>query len=123
MAALSKANIALKALEVMGVKPVGQSASSDDSSDLEECYENLYEELQADGLVEWASDANVPAKYVEPIANLMGLYRSGQYDLPAENLRRIIDFVGVDGEKGKNKISRLMASDQIEGMTYAGNYF
>lgn len=123
MAALSKANIALEALEKMGVKPVSQTADTDDSSDLEACYENLYEELQVDGLVSWASTSNVPALYVEVISDIMAVYRSDKYDVPVENLNKIVARVGVDGEKGKNKIRRLMETAAPEDDIYAGSYF
>lgn len=123
MADLSKANMALEALEKMGVKPVGQSAATDDSADLEACYEELYEELQADGLVEWASDAVVPGRYVGVVSDIMAIYRAGKYDIPADTFNKIASRVGIDGEMGKNKIRRLMREGPVENDVYAGSYF
>lgn len=123
MADLSKANIALEALEKMGVKPVSQSASPADSDDLEACYEELYEELEVDGLVEWASDAVVPGRYVGVISDIMAIYRAGKYDIPADIFNKIAARVGLDGEQGKNKIRRLMRVSVVENDIYEGSYF
>lgn len=123
MADLSKANLALDVLEKMGVKSMAGSVSSAISNDMEACYEELYEELQADGLVEWASDASIPGRYVGVVGDIMAIYRQDKYPMPPERFNAIAARVGLDGEKGKNSIRRLMRESPVEGDIYAGCYF
>ena len=122
MADMTKAQIADEALERMGVKPVGQDAETNDSNDLQAAYDELYAELEADNLVAWGATESVPERYVSTIAHLIAWSRISKYLPPPEVVNTIVADVGVDGEKGKNKLRRLIKPKHVDKIT-PGNYF
>ena len=117
------AQVATEALERLGVTPVGATDATTNATDMTRAYDELYLELQQDGLTTWASDAAVPSEYISVVSDLMALSRAGKFPPPPEKLNIIIAHVGVDGEKGKNKIRRLNASAKTTSTVVAGNFF
>ena len=115
--------VATEALERMGVTPVGTTPVTAHTTDMTRAYDELFLELQQDGLTTWASDAAVPSEYISVLADLMGLSRAQKFGTSAEKLNLIIAHVGVDGEKGKNKIRRLNANAKTTATVVAGNFF
>lgn len=57
MAVWSKATLANKTLEWMGVKPIGQAVSGEHSTFVQEAYESLYDDLQDSDLAPFAIGA------------------------------------------------------------------
>lgn len=122
MADMTKTQIADEALERLGVKPIGQTSNTDENADLQAAYDELYAELEADGLVYWGAAESVPERYVSTIANLMAYTRLHKYPPPATILTMITAETGNDGEKGKNKLRRLIKANHVNKII-PGNYF
>ena len=118
----TKTEVVTETLERMGATAIGATPATADSTDLGNAYDEVYFELEADGLTTWAFDASVPQKYVDILSDMMGIRRASKYGVPEEKLRMMIANVGADGERGKGKIRRFTAHKVTQEIA-AGNYY
>lgn len=62
--AVTRAEIANRALRKLGVLPFGQSADSNRTDAALQAYDEVYAYLEELGIVDWGSTASVPNEYV-----------------------------------------------------------
>jgi hypothetical protein len=85
--AKTKANIRDRALQMLNLLAVGQTAESEIASDFEDAYDQVYAKLSRDGLVSWLSNS-VPDEFVEEVATLVAARRLE--DVPMETKQEIL---------------------------------
>ena len=67
----TKAEIATKCVQLMGVLQAGQTINSDDSTLIQDAYDSLYLNLQADHSVDWGPDDDIPQQFENQITMLL----------------------------------------------------
>jgi hypothetical protein len=109
MAALTKAEMAQRAAEDgLGIARLGQAIQNQDKVRLEQAYDEVYADLQSEGIAAWASTASVPNEYVPHMANLMAHNCMGTYKLSNDRAQRLLMKTGSDGNLAKREIRKLL---------------
>ena len=117
----TKAEVRNQALNLLGVLMIGQSAQSQDATEIETAYEEIYADLKTEGLATWASTAEIPDKLVYHVVSLVALSRSETYGVSDSRYQRILNRAGVNGITAKREIRKLTNPD-YESMTEATDY-
>jgi len=99
--ARTKAEIRDRALRKLGRLALGQVAESNLAAEIEEAYDQVFDELKSENLVTWTSES-VPNEFAEPVASLVAFARSE--GVPTERYQRI----AVDALSAKMKIAGLI---------------
>jgi len=84
--ARTKTEIRNRVLRKLGKLALGQTAEAELADDIEEAYDQVYDTLESEGLVSWASDS-VPNQFVEHVVSLVAIERAE--GLPTERYQRI----------------------------------
>lgn len=103
--AVTKTDMANKALRKMGVLPQGQQATNAQSTDLKAAYDEVYDRLAEDDLVTWGSGQNVPDRFVQPVVALMAANRVNEWSVPQAKMQAIIS----EANNAMTLIRRLVA--------------
>jgi len=117
----TKAEVKAKALQMLGVLRLGQSAQNQDDVSIGDSYTEVYNQLKTLGLATWASTASVPNDIVPHMVALVA-YNSVYFDGVSEaRAQRILLKVGVNGETAKREI-RLLTTPAFESLDEPKNY-
>ena len=111
------AQIRINAAENLGILGEGETLESEVSSDLAEAYDDIYRELESEGLATWSSTADIPKQYSISVAMLVAEARAVKYKVPVERYQQI-KFEAAEGLK---KIRRLQARGMM-GQTKIENF-
>ena len=111
-----------RAAFVLGLRESNKTVDGNIAADLDNAYNEIYSELEADQNVYWASDAAVPNQYVKAMVDLVAWARAGEYPLSEERYKRVILTAGVDGDKPKKRI-RDQAVKTWSDETVPGQYY
>lgn len=87
MAVWSKATLANKVLEYIGVKPIGQSAPSDYSNYVQGVYESVYDRLQDSDLAPYAI-GSVPDWAKQPLVEYLAVKVGPRFGKPYPDAMR-----------------------------------
>lgn len=107
----TKAELRDRAAEMLGLLPVGQSLASQHATRIEASYDEVYQDLRTRGLNVWASDGDCPDEINPYVAALMALSCTETYPISEARYVRIVNKVGVDGQRGYTKISELVSPE------------
>jgi len=102
-----RADMINKALSRMGLRRGDATVTGARSTDLGLAYDEVYEELEEELLVDFASDGTVPNKIVNPIVALMCRARLDNYKTAPSRQRLIIADTGENGEIAKKLIRKM----------------
>ena len=89
MATMSKSEVADLTLENLGVKPIGQSAASEDSTLAQKVLDTIHDQLQKRRLAPFEMTA-VPEYAQIPLRDLASAELAGSYGLAGERLSLIV---------------------------------
>lgn len=103
----TKAEVRNQSLQMLGVLRIGQSPQDQDKTEIETAYDQVYLDLKKEGLATWAATGEVPGEIAPYMAGLVALSRNVTYPISTERNQRIVNLVGVDGERGKREIRKL----------------
>ena len=78
------------ALELLGVKAIGQTAKNKDTVRATKAYNEVYANLKTEGLAIWASTAAVPDDVAPHLEALMAFNAADAYGISGERYQRII---------------------------------
>lgn len=106
------AEIRDRAANDLGILRLGQSLQSQDSTRITSGYNEVYQQLKVDGLATWTSSGDVPTELVPHVVVLVAHNCLNAYGVAPERYQRIINASGVDGEKAKKEIKKLVTSYQ-----------
>jgi len=110
--AQTKAQIRDRALRMLGKLAIGANAVGEIADDIENAYDQVYEDLKSKGLVTWLS-ASVPDQFVEDVASIVAINRSE--GIPSERFKRIFARASVAELNISSKISgRFNNSRNVE---------
>lgn len=73
--AKTKQQVIDRALQELGVLPLGQNATAEWSSTMSDAYDEVFAALELKGLVSWGGTDSVPDEYVKPVSVLMAAQR------------------------------------------------
>jgi len=103
----SKAELRDQVLEYLGKKVIGQAASYNQQTDIEQAIDETYADLKADRLLTFSTTGDVPDDVTPHIKLLVALKRcSGISD---ERYMRLVGEAGEHGWKAKREIRRIVA--------------
>lgn len=117
----TKAEVRNQALNLLGVLMIGQSAQSQDATEIETAYDEVYADLKAEGLATWASTAEVPDKIAPHVVSLVALSRSETYGISDSRYQRILNRAGTNGMTAKREIRKITNPD-YESLTEPTDY-
>lgn len=104
----TRAEIRARALQVLGVVRIGQSAKAEDDTEIGTAYDELYEKLKKEGLATWVLTGNVPLELAPHVVRLVALSRTdGTYPISNDRLQRLVLQTGQNGELSLREIRRL----------------
>lgn len=103
------ADIRNDAAEKLGILAEGEQLGADASTDLDNAYLEVHDELERDGLIWWTNTANIPDAYVAPIVSLVAVSRAVTYKVPIDRFQQL----QVDELKAWRKIWKLSAKPAI----------
>lgn len=113
----TKAEVRNYTLQELGVLQLGQSAQSQDATEIETAYDEVYADLKSEGLAVWASTGSVPAKLVPHMVALVAYSRANTYGISNDRYMRIAAKAGT----AKSEIRRLVQPD-YESLTEPTDY-
>lgn len=118
----TKAEVRNQALQLLGVLQIGQSAQSQDATELETAYTEVYADLKKDGLATWAeAGSSIPDDVTPHLVSLMALSRTDTYGISDSRYQRIVNRAGNNGWLAKREIRRLAQPD-YESLEDATDY-
>lgn len=106
--AKTKAEIRDRAANELGKLRLGQSLQHPDKVRIESAYDEVYADLQNEGLNTWALTGKVPDKLVPYVSTLVALHCANTYGLSQARFQRIVAMTGPRGELAKREIRRLV---------------
>ena len=104
--AVTRAEIALRALRESGKIPFGQGGDPNMVSATEQAYDEVYSFLEELGIVDWASTASVPNEYSFFIVALTAYSMIGQLGTPSARVLKITR----DASTAEQEIRRVFNS-------------
>lgn len=107
----TKAELRDRAAEMLGLLPIGQTLASQHSTRIEAGYDEVYADLKTRGLNVWASTGDCPDEINPYVAALIALSCTETYPISEARYVRIVNKVGIDGQKGYLKISELVSPE------------
>lgn len=99
------AEIRNKAAKKLGLYGTGQTLQSAISADLDEAYDEVFDELKSLGLVTWAESAEVPDELVWPVVALTAFARVNEYAVPPGKYQRVV----ADAAIAERRIRQIQA--------------
>lgn len=114
----TESQLRIKALRLLGVLGVGRTPTSAQDNDMKEAYTEVYAELDKLNLVEWAEGSDIPAEFVDTVANLIASKRIDEYGVAGERYQRIMG----KALQAEITLSRLIASDYVSDTTSFTDY-
>ena len=114
----TKQEIRNKALRKLGRYRNNASPSASISADIDDAYLEVYERLENEGLVTWASDADIPTEYVGPIVALVASERATEYATSNDRYMRLVN----DSQRAEVIIRRLTNDSYIPSVTPISDY-
>jgi len=102
----------------LGVKTLGQALENSVSSDLDEAYNEVYDRLRAEDLVNWDISADIPTDVVDPVVYLVAFSRAVEYGVSGERYQRI----AIAASQSETRIRRSLQDDYFEDESEAKFY-
>ena len=106
------AEVRNRALVMLGKLPLGQTPSAPLSTDMEQVYDQVYQDLKNRGLVTWSATDDIPEEFVDQIAAIMAGRRSE--GIPQERYIRIVSASNA----AIKSISRLISGKYVNPRKY-----
>ena len=103
----TKAELRDQVLEYLGKKPIGQTATYAQQTDIEQAIDEVYADLQADKLLTFPTTGDVPDDVTPYIKALVAQRRSS--GLSEERYQRVMLDAGPNGATAKREIRRIIA--------------
>ena len=85
----TKAQIRDRAAVVLGIKGEGVLLASDEASDLDNSYSEVYAQLQKNNLPTWDEADDIPDEYAPHVVSLVAFGRIDDYPTPNDRYQRI----------------------------------
>jgi len=117
----TKAEIRQRVGEDLGLVPIGQSLESQDQARIDASFDEAYARVKENGLVSWASTAEVPDRIVPYFCLIMEEKLATSYSLPESRNLRIKTDAGPNGEIALANIAKLTIQ-QYESIDSATDY-
>lgn len=108
MADLTRAEMADRALEAIGAKAAGQSASAEDANRAMEAYDVVYYSLRKDQMAPFSLSA-VPEWAQGPIINLVGRELAATFGIAGTRLALILELA----DQGYLSLARQMSGPRM----------
>ena len=104
--AVTRAEIANRALRRCGKLAFSQTATSDLTDEALQAYDEAYSYLEELGLVDWGSTASVPNEYVFWVVAMTAYSMADTLGVPSERYQRI----ALDARSAESEIRRIKAN-------------
>ncbi len=101
--AVTRAEIANRALRRAGRLAYGQTATSELSNSALQGYDEIYDYLERLGIVDWGSTASVPNEYVPWVVALTAYNKADEWGISTDRYARIAQ----DANAAEREIRRL----------------
>jgi len=101
--AVTRAEIANRALRRCGKLAFGQTATSDLSDEALQAYDEVYSYLEELGIVDWGATASVPNEYAFWVIAMTAYSLADTLGIPNERYQRI----GIDANNAESEIRRI----------------
>lgn len=98
------AEIRNRALRMLGVLSLAQTAESNDVTEVDAYYAEVYADLKDDGLTTWSLAAEVPTELVPHVVALVALHGTETYGPSPARYQRIVAKAAI----AKREIRRLV---------------
>ncbi len=105
----TKAELRDQVLEYLGKKPIGQSATSAQQTDIEQAIDEVCADLKVDNLLTFPTAGDVPNDVLPYIKHLVAYRRSS--GLSEERYARVMNDAGDNGWKAKREIRRVITQN------------
>ena len=105
--ASTKANVRDRAANDLGILQLGQSLQSQDSTRIEQAYDEVYAELKKDGYATWAATGSVPDELTQHVVALVAFNCVGAYGVSPARYQRIVGAAAL----AKPEIRKLTTPD------------
>ena len=119
--AQTKAQIVDRAAQECGKLRLGQSLQTQDQTRFEAAYDEVYGELENEGLAVWLSTASVPTKLAKLMVFLVAHNVSGTYGISGARFERIVLITGAEDEKAYRQMKKIITpphSSEDENVDY-----
>ena len=105
---MTKSELRDRVLQKLGKVGLEQTAGHNLKTDIEQGIDEIYGELQAEGLAVWPSTGSVPTKLVRHVVNLVCLNRADGISIDRYN--RFLSEAGRNGSLAKREIRKIIAT-------------
>lgn len=113
------AEIRQRTAKRLGRLGVGMTLSSADNSHLTSAYSELHAEWTELGIAVWASSADVPNKFSEPVIRALAARVADDFGVSNDRYQRI---VSQGGQAAENMLRRLIAGEYQPDTTEFTDY-
>ena len=105
--ARTKAQIGIQALEELGVLPLGQTPTADQSDKIKTAYDQVWEALDRRNIAVWGKTEDIPDAYVNPVVALVAAQRLNVFGVSNDRYARVAGAA----RGAEDEIRRLNAGD------------
>lgn len=91
----TQADVRNKAAKRLGILGIGQVLQADIAEDIDEAYDEIFQELQTLGLTTWATDDDIPEQFVVPVVAMVAASRATEYGLSESQYVRIMSEAAI----------------------------
>ena len=123
--AATKAQIATKVLQKLRILPAGKSATADDSTLIQNAYDEMYQYLLERNAVTWGSTDSIPTEAVRPIVKLMAYEIADDFLSNSDEgrIQRLMIEAWGNGSGGAFGELVRLAKNSYEPTTTEADYF
>lgn len=114
----TKAEIRQKVAKRLGLLGQGASLSAAIGADLDDAYDEVYDELESSGLTIWADTGSMPARCVDPFVDLCAARRITDYGVSNDRALRILQ----SERTALGRMKKHVATEYIPTSTRFINY-
>lgn len=101
------AEVKKRALQLLGITRVNQSAQSQDDTRIGTAYTEVYEDLKKDSIATWAVAGVIPDEVAPHLVSLMAFNAVDEYGVSKERYSRIVGRASI----AKREIRTLVTPD------------
>lgn len=91
----TKAEVKSRALELLGVKRIGQSAQTQDDTRIGTAYTEVYADLKNKGIATWAVAGTIPDEIAPHLVSLMAFNTIDDYGVSNARYQRVAGRAGA----------------------------
>lgn len=116
--AVTRAEIANRALREAGILAYGQTATSNLTDAALQGYDEVYANLEELGIVDWGSTASVPNQYVPWVVALVAFNKANEWGISNDRYTRIAQVASVAERSIRRVFEQGYTSTEVKVINY-----